>query len=200
MASLSGLFDVQGGLTLTICLQILAQVLSALMHLHRLGILHRDLRAANVLLAAMDPITVMVTDFGVSRILSRFAGCAGTVGTAGLAGVSAGTVSTASVRSYGFSPMLRFRLENLSVSDPWCLRAESSRGVSLGPSPVERTGGLRGQRRWKCPSNSGIRSVSEQADVNASAFVPSQASARLCSCGFFLPGCVSTNVGIWSEA
>lgn len=111
--SLSGLFDMQGGLTLTICLQILAQVLSALMHLHRLGILHRDLRAANVLLAAMDPIAVMVTDFGVSRILSRFAGCAGTVGTAGLAGVSVGTVSTASVRSYGFSRMLRFRLKNI---------------------------------------------------------------------------------------
>ena len=43
------------------------------MHLHQLGILHRDLRAANVLVAAVDPIRVVIADFGVSHQLAEYA-------------------------------------------------------------------------------------------------------------------------------
>ncbi len=53
-------------------LTILKQALAALRHLHSLYILHRDLRAANVLVDALDPLRVMLSDFGVSHRLSAF--------------------------------------------------------------------------------------------------------------------------------
>jgi serine/threonine protein kinase len=43
------------------------------MHLHSLGIFHRDLRAGNVLIDSMDPLHVVVADFGVSHRLKAFA-------------------------------------------------------------------------------------------------------------------------------
>jgi serine/threonine protein kinase len=54
-------------------LSILVQAVAGLMHLHSLGILHRDLRAANLLLDALDPLHARVADFGVSHLLSAFA-------------------------------------------------------------------------------------------------------------------------------
>ncbi len=47
--------------------------MAGLLHLHSLGILHRDLRAANLLIDALDPLHVLVADFGVSHLLSAFA-------------------------------------------------------------------------------------------------------------------------------
>ncbi len=64
---------VQGGLTLARVLSLLRQAIAALLHLHSLGILHRDLRAANVLIDALDPFRVLVADLGVSHLLSAFA-------------------------------------------------------------------------------------------------------------------------------
>jgi serine/threonine protein kinase len=46
---------------------------AGLMHLHSLGILHRDLRAANVLIASLDPLHVLVADFGLSHLFAAFA-------------------------------------------------------------------------------------------------------------------------------
>ncbi len=63
----------QGGLTLAQVLSILRQVVAGLLHLHSLGILHRDLRAANLLIDSLDPLRVLVADFGVSHLLSAFA-------------------------------------------------------------------------------------------------------------------------------
>ncbi len=60
----------QGGLTLGQALHVLLQVLAGVMHLHRLGILHRDLRASNILIEAKDPLWVLVADFGVSHVMS----------------------------------------------------------------------------------------------------------------------------------
>jgi serine/threonine protein kinase len=63
----------QGGLTLAQVLSILRQVVAGLQHLHSLGILHRDLRAANLLIASLDPFHVVVTDLGLSHLRSSFA-------------------------------------------------------------------------------------------------------------------------------
>ncbi len=65
--------SLQGGLTLVRVLTLLKQVIAALLHLHSLGILHRDLRAANILIDGLDPLRVLVADFGVSHLLSAFA-------------------------------------------------------------------------------------------------------------------------------
>jgi serine/threonine protein kinase len=51
---------------------LLKQVVAGLMHLHSLGILHRDLRSANILIGGLDPLHAMVADFGVSHLLSAF--------------------------------------------------------------------------------------------------------------------------------
>jgi len=58
-------------LTLAQVLSILRQVVAGLLHLHSLGILHRDLRAANLLIAGLDPLHVLVADFGVSTSCPR---------------------------------------------------------------------------------------------------------------------------------
>jgi serine/threonine protein kinase len=77
----------QGGLFLSVVLDIMRQVVSGVRHLHRLGILHRDLRTANVLVASMDPVHVLLADLGVAHLLSAFA-------HGGSVGVTASKVST----------------------------------------------------------------------------------------------------------
>ncbi len=60
--------------------------------MHRLGILHRDLRAANVLVASLAPLyrlCILLADFSVSHILSAFADGASLAATSASA---AGTV------------------------------------------------------------------------------------------------------------
>ena len=66
------------------------QVLTGLQHLHRLGVLHRDLRSSNILVEGRDPLHVLVADFGVSHVLRQLEGAAGTVGSVGLRLLSAG--------------------------------------------------------------------------------------------------------------
>ena len=73
MTALFLLVVAQGGLPLVRVLTILKQAIAALMHLHSKGILHRDLRAANILVDSLDPVTVLVADFGISHQLSAFA-------------------------------------------------------------------------------------------------------------------------------
>jgi serine/threonine protein kinase len=92
----------QGGLTLARILTLLKQVLAALLHLHSLGILHRDLRAANVLVASLDPLHALVADFGVSHLLSAFSGGAGASRPADL---TAGKVRTVLRDGAALGPM-----------------------------------------------------------------------------------------------
>ena len=56
-------------LELATAVGIAEQCVAGLHHLHKLGILHRDFRSANILIAARDPLHVVVADFGVSHQL-----------------------------------------------------------------------------------------------------------------------------------
>ncbi len=64
-------------MSLASILDTFVQVVSGVMHLHGLGIIHRDLRTANVFVdsvsASAEPIRVVVADFSLSHLLSAFA-------------------------------------------------------------------------------------------------------------------------------
>jgi serine/threonine protein kinase len=49
------------------------QVVEGVQHLHDYGILHRDLRAANILVASLNPVHVLVTDLGIAHLRAAFA-------------------------------------------------------------------------------------------------------------------------------
>ena len=51
---------VQGGVSLGFVIAAMQQIAAGVRHLHSLGILHRDLRAANVLLVSLEPLQVCV--------------------------------------------------------------------------------------------------------------------------------------------
>jgi serine/threonine protein kinase len=63
----------QGGISLALVLAVFRQVVAGLQHLHRLGILHRDVRTANVLIASLDPLRIVLADFGLSHMHSKVA-------------------------------------------------------------------------------------------------------------------------------
>ncbi|KAL8648858.1 MAG: hypothetical protein Q9210_004744 [Variospora velana] len=46
------------------------QMLLGLRHLHRRGVVHRDLKPANLLIAKIDPFTIIISDFGFSRVVT----------------------------------------------------------------------------------------------------------------------------------
>ena len=49
--------------------QMIRQVGSAMLHLHRRGVVHRDIRAANVLLCSEHPLKVKLCDLSLSAQL-----------------------------------------------------------------------------------------------------------------------------------
>lgn len=53
---------------------ILTQCATGIAHLHSCGVIHRDIRCSNMLVASKDPLRVVVADFGLSHILR---GCDG---------------------------------------------------------------------------------------------------------------------------
>ena len=71
---------------------ILQQCVAGLHHLHSLGIIHRDFRAANILVAGTVPLHVVVADFGVSHQLRVFADAAAALAPAAGAGTHVRTV------------------------------------------------------------------------------------------------------------
>jgi serine/threonine protein kinase len=93
----------QGGLTLAHILALLDQTIAGLMHLHSLGIIHRDLRAANVLVDSEDPLRVLVADLGVSHQLSAFENAG--VGGAPVPGSSTASAGTVLEGRAGVGPL-----------------------------------------------------------------------------------------------
>ena len=65
--------DVLQMLPLSTSIAILQQCAAGMHHLHSLGIIHRDFRAANILVAGERPLHVVVADFGVSHQLRVYA-------------------------------------------------------------------------------------------------------------------------------
>ena len=47
-------------------LEVLEELSAALQHLHQQGIIHRDLKPANVLVRTLDPLDLVLTDFGIA--------------------------------------------------------------------------------------------------------------------------------------
>jgi serine/threonine protein kinase len=52
---------------------MMQQVVEGVRHLHDHGILHRDLRAGNILVASLDPVHVLVADLGIAHLRAAYA-------------------------------------------------------------------------------------------------------------------------------
>lgn len=50
---------------------IFKQILEGILHLHKLNIIHRDIKLENILLTEKGKDEIKITDFGMSRIISR---------------------------------------------------------------------------------------------------------------------------------
>ena len=81
-------------------MQIMKQVLSALAHLHAHKIIHRDIKADNVVLVKPTGIDVKLIDFGVSKDLSQSPSCT-FVGTRDYIAPEITLVATGNADSYG---------------------------------------------------------------------------------------------------
>lgn len=68
LGSLQALFDRHpNGLPLPLVREILVELTAAIAHIHTLGIIHRDLKPDNVFVRSMQPLDLVLGDFGVAR-------------------------------------------------------------------------------------------------------------------------------------
>lgn len=77
--SLADLIKARGSVQVEVVWAIAGQLASALAYIHLQGIVHRDVKADNILLAHADgtqPVCVKLADFGVSAVLATVAGSA----------------------------------------------------------------------------------------------------------------------------
>ena len=52
-------------------IDIMRQIFTGLEYLHACGITHRDLKPDNILVTSADPLTIKLTDFGLSELANR---------------------------------------------------------------------------------------------------------------------------------
>jgi serine/threonine protein kinase len=98
----------QGGLTLGQGLHVSVQVLTGVQHLHRLGVVHRDLRTASILVEGRDPLHVMVAGFGLSHAMIPLSDVVGVLGDEGQQMVETGEMLSglAAVCKWGVRTLL----------------------------------------------------------------------------------------------
>lgn len=68
-------------LPVSVVTEVVRQVAGALEELHRAGIVHRDLKPENVLIREQQPLDIVVTDFGLSRVPEQSVVAASRTGT-----------------------------------------------------------------------------------------------------------------------
>jgi eukaryotic-like serine/threonine-protein kinase len=79
--NLTQLFRGSRGLPLSTVTEVVRQVAGGLAELHSMGIVHRDLKPENVLVRDTQPVDVVVTDFGLSRVPEQSVVAASRTGT-----------------------------------------------------------------------------------------------------------------------
>ncbi|WP_243772640.1 serine/threonine-protein kinase [Actinomadura barringtoniae] len=60
-----------GPLPVEVVVRVVAQLAEGLGDLHRAGVVHRDLKPENVLIVGADPLQLVITDFGLSKVLDQ---------------------------------------------------------------------------------------------------------------------------------
>jgi serine/threonine protein kinase len=68
---LQGYLNQHGTMKEKIAKSMAQQILSALSYLHRAKITHRDIKPDNILIADLDPFTVKLSDFGLSKVVKH---------------------------------------------------------------------------------------------------------------------------------
>ncbi len=68
---LQGYLNQGGSINEGMARTIAQQILSALNYLHRSRITHRDIKPDNILIADLDPLTVKLSDFGLSKVVKH---------------------------------------------------------------------------------------------------------------------------------
>lgn len=66
---LNSVVESSGGILQETALEVIRQAGTGLAHLHANGIIHRDVRAVNFLVASEKPLRVCITDFGLSHVM-----------------------------------------------------------------------------------------------------------------------------------
>lgn len=66
---LKSLIESTGSIPQSLALEVIAQAGTGLSHLHASGIMHRDVRAVNYLVASEKPLRILITDFGLSHVM-----------------------------------------------------------------------------------------------------------------------------------
>ena len=87
--SLESVLEETGPLPLPFALRVLREAATALAHAHKHGVVHRDVKPANIMLDADD--RVVITDFGISKIGAGLASGDATVQQLTSAGTALGT-------------------------------------------------------------------------------------------------------------
>ncbi len=124
-------------------LSIAQQVAAGLMHVHRSGVVHRDVRAANVLVVSTQPLRVVLADFGVSYRITRSAdprcclccrGGAGSVSPTAAAATAAGHGGNV---PHGRSGVIDVRVGGDGCENPGVdVLADTKYGVDVGALPL----------------------------------------------------------------